>query len=77
MGVPLLLLAVLAIAGGAIYRRRIADYVGGRERLDDDMIRRIERDGRVEVEDPIDIDEVRLEEEKFWSETWDTPEEEW
>lgn len=78
MGLPLLALALLALAGGVVYRRRIRDYVGGaRKGLDDDMIRHIEEQGRIEVEEPLDLDEVRLEEERFWSESWDTPEEEW
>ena len=77
MGLPLLALALLAVAGGVAWRRRIRDYVdGGRQRLDDEMIRRIEREGSVEVEDPLDLDEIRLEEERFWSETWDLPEDE-
>ena len=78
MGLPLLALALLALAGGLAYRRRIRDYIGGgRDRIDDDMIRRIEEQGSVEVEEPLDLDEVRLEEERFWSESWDTPEEDW
>lgn len=76
MGVSAVLLAVLAIAGGVLYRNRVRDYVGRRrDVVDDDMIRRIESQGTVDVEDPIDMDEVRREEERFWSETWDRPEE--
>lgn len=76
MGVPAVILALLAIAGGVLYRNRVRDYVGRRRGVvDDDMIRRIESQGRVDVEDPLDLDEVRREEERFWSETWDRPEE--
>ena len=75
MGVPVFLLALLAASAALIMRRRIRDYVGGTSALDDDMIRRIEQDGAIEVEDPIDFDEVREEEERFWSESWDIPDE--
>ena len=76
MGVPAVILALLAIAGGVLYRNRVRDYVGRRRGMvDDDMIRRIETQGRVDVEDPLDLDEVRREEDRFWSETWDRPEE--
>ena len=70
------ILAVLAAGGAILQRRRIRDYIEGRDRLDDDMIRQIEERGSIEVEDPTDMDHVRQEEERFWSETWDLPDEE-
>ena len=74
---PFFLILTLAVAGAAVLnRRRIREYIDGRSALDDDMIRRIEQDGSVDLDDPIDMDEVRLEEERFWSETWDVPDEE-
>ena len=73
---PVFLILTLVVAGAAVLnRRRIRDYIEG-STLDDDMIRRIEQDGSVDLDDPIDMDEVRLEEERFWSETWDVPDEE-
>lgn len=75
MGVPIFLLALLGAAAAIVMRRRIRDYIRGPDVLDDDMIRRIEQDGVVEVEEPLDLDEVREEEERFWSETWDIPDE--
>lgn len=56
----------------ARYRARPGD-----DALTDDMVRQIERRGtlRVENEDPLDLDGVRAEEDAFWSETWDEPEE--
>ena len=75
MGVPMFLLALLGAAAAIVMRRRIRDYVAGPDVLDDDMIRRIEQEGVVEVEEPLDLDEVREEEERFWSETWDIPDE--
>ena len=76
MGVPLFVLALVTAAAALLTRRRIPDYVEGRSRLDDDMIRRIEEQGSLELEDPTDMEEVRLEEERFWNETWDLPDEE-
>lgn len=78
MGLPALVLAILAVVGGFSYRRRLRDYLGRRAaRLDDEMIRRIEHQGSIDIDEPVDLDEVRLEEERFWSETWDAPDEEW
>ena len=44
--------------------------------LDDDDIRRIEREGRLpaEEEEPLDYDEIEEEERRFWGESWDEPE---
>ncbi len=44
--------------------------------LVDEAIRRIETEGRVEVDEPNDLDHIREEEARFWDETaWDDPEE--
>ena len=75
MALWFVLIGGLAVAASIAARRRIRDYIGRRDTLDDDMIRRIESDGMVEVDDPLDLDEVREEEERFWSETWDLPDE--
>ena len=75
MKLGLILLCILAAAGAVANRRRIRDYIGGRGGLDDDMVRRIEQEGTLELEDPTDLEEVRREEERFWSETWDVPDE--
>jgi hypothetical protein len=68
--------ALLAIAAGLLYRNRLetttrADAVA----LDDDLIRQIERHGRIELEEPLDLDHIREQEERFWEESWDEPEE--
>lgn len=69
-------LSILAIVAGVAYVRRL--WRLKRERgpeLDDDMIRRIEETGRVEVDDPLDMEEIRREEERFWSDSpWEEPE---
>jgi len=49
----------------------------GASSMTDDMVYQIEHQGtlRVEEREPLDIDDVRAEEDSFWSETWDEPEE--
>lgn len=64
--------AALLVAGaGLAVRRRMARMRPG---LDDEKIRAIEDLGRIEMEDPLDLDEAAAEEERFWSESWDEPE---
>jgi len=72
-----ILFAVLALAGGLLYRRRLeaAKRLEGGDFLSDELIRQIETSGRIELEEPLDLKEIRAEEEQFWSETWDEPEE--
>jgi len=50
---------------------------GGLGSVTDDMVQQIEHQGtlRVEEHEPLDLDDVRAEEDSFWSETWDEPEE--
>lgn len=71
------LLAILVAVAGLAIRSRLRRLRRRHPpRLDEDMIRRIEREGRVETdeEEPLDIDEIRRQEREFWSETWDEPE---
>ena len=68
--------ALLALAGGLIYRSRLIRAGGGRNALTDDMIRRIEADGAVQFDDddePLDLRAIHEEEERFLNETWDEP----
>lgn len=69
-------LALLVLLAGLLARRRVNRARDDR-RLSDEMIRRIERVGRIEFEadEPLDLDEIRREEDEFWSRTWDEPEE--
>ena len=72
--------ALLALAGGLIYRSRLTQLGGGRNALSDDMIRRIEADGKVQFGDddedePLDLRAIREEEERFLEDTWDEPDE--
>jgi hypothetical protein len=70
--------ALLAAAGGLLVRRRIERAAQAESSLDDDVIRSIETHGYVEVEDhePLDLEEISEEEERFWEdETWEEKEE--
>lgn len=64
------------MAAAAIARRRRRE-IAARTRVTDEVVRRIETVGRVDAEDvdPLDLDEVRAEEDAFWGQTWDEPEE--
>lgn len=68
-------LGALVVIGGLAVRRRIG---ASRERpvLDDDAVRRIVDTGRLSVDEdpPLDIDEIEEAEDRFWSESWDEPE---
>jgi hypothetical protein len=72
-----LLFGVLALAAGFnLYRLRVnraAD--SGEPALSDDMLRQIEESGWVEVDEPLDYEEIQEEEARFWEEPWDEPDE--
>jgi hypothetical protein len=70
-GVIMGFLVVLA----ALRVRRTLSQLRGRDTLSDDMVRRIETEGQLEVAEPLDRREIAEEEERFWEETWDEPEE--
>jgi len=75
-----LVLATLAVVAGAIARLRVRRKTRDPEvRVTEEVIRRIEREGRVETEEtePLDWDRIREEEERFWGETWDRPDSLW
>jgi hypothetical protein len=67
--------ALLAIAAGLLYRNRL-ETVGSEQPtvLDDDLVRQIENHGWVEIEEPLDLDHIREQEQRFWEESWDEPE---
>jgi hypothetical protein len=72
LGFALMLTVVVVLH----YRRRAASSAQD-SLLTDDMIRQIEQQGRLDLEDeePLDLDEIRELEEQFWEESWDEPEE--
>lgn len=44
--------------------------------LTDEMVRQIEEVGYVELDEPLDLQEIQEEEERFWEEApWEEPEE--
>jgi hypothetical protein len=70
------LLGVLALAAGFMYRSRLTRVIrSGDPVLSDDMIRQIEERGRIEVDDPLDLEQIEEEEARFWEEQWDEPDE--
>lgn len=68
-------MAVLVGVAGWLARRRIR--AAKRGALSDDLVRQIEMVGRVDVEDvePVDLKRAHEEEDEFWGQTWDEPEE--
>ena len=72
------ILSVLAIfACIAGYLRRRALFSASSTRIDDDAVRAIVEKGALTLEEdqPLDMREIEAEEERFWRETWDEPEE--
>lgn len=68
-----LAVAVLAVAAVLVHRRRNAVRPAA---LDDDMIRAIEERGIVEVDEPLDLDHIAEEEQRFLDEErWDSADE--
>lgn len=67
-----------AAAGLALGRRRRRLRPRQTGWLTDAMVREIIAGGRLEgegvPEPPLDLDEIRREEDRFWGETWDAPE---
>lgn len=73
-------LAVLAmVAGFSLPARRKEAFGVDRPVLDDDLIAQIIERGEIYLDDdePLDLDEVDDEEERFWSESWDEPSGDW
>lgn len=63
--------AVLVVAAWYGNRRRLRRLKG--RGLSEGAIRQIEVSGRVEMDEPLDLDEAAEEEARFWGETWDEP----
>ncbi|MXW56882.1 MAG: hypothetical protein F4Z33_05145 [Gemmatimonadales bacterium] len=70
-------LAVLVAVAGWRARRRLRHAT--RSGVTDEIVRRIETVGRVDAEDvePVDLELAKAEEDEFWAQTWDEPEENW
>jgi hypothetical protein len=69
------LLSALAVAAGwSLYERR-SRLMQARPFVDDDAIRAILDTGELHVDEdePLNLEVIDEEEERFWSETWDEP----
>ena len=69
------LAALSAAVGIGAYRRRRRQIEASRSRVDDEAIRTILATGSLTVDEdePLDIATIDAEERRFWSETWDEP----
>lgn len=69
-------MALIVVVGGLLARGRI-ERARRQAGLDDEMIQRIERAGELEFDpaEPLDHEEIRQEEDEFWAQSWDEPEE--
>lgn len=74
-------LALLVVLGWLRIRARLGKgrWEAEPPSLDEEDLRRIEREGRLETgeepDEPLDLDEVEREERRFWEQHWDRPEE--
>ena len=71
-------LTVLAFAAGVSLRGRLLERVGRRWPLvDDAAVEEILETGTLttDEDEPLDIEEIDEQERKFWSESWDEPDE--
>ena len=81
---------VLEMAGGGGFGdprqrdpQRVAEDVRNgfvsRERAEAEYAVALDALGRVDAEDvePVDIEQARAEEDEFWAQTWDEPDEDW
>jgi hypothetical protein len=71
-----LLIGVLALVAGLVYRSRLNAAIGSSSALvTDEVMRQIEESGWVEVDEPLDHEEIQEEEARFWEEHWDDTDE--
>ena len=70
-------LAVLVAVAGWRVRHRLRHKA--RSGVTDEIVHQIETLGRVDAEDvePLDLEHAQAEEDEFWAQTWDEPEDDW
>ena len=71
-------LAALTVAAGlSVHFRRRQLLASNRPVIDDEAIDTIVETGElvVDEDEPLDLDDIDEEEDRFWSESWDEPEE--
>ena len=73
----IVLAGLLVAAGFSVHQRRRDALASPPPRLDDEAVRRILETGQLAVDEdePLDLAEIEEEEERFWSESWEEPEE--
>lgn len=72
--VAAILVGILFLIGGLLFQARRQRLL--QQALTDDMVRQIEEVGYVEFDEPLDLQEIQDEEERFWEEApWEEPEE--
>ena len=70
--------ALLAVAAGVTVHVRRRDAYARVPVVDDALLEQIIETGQVHVDDdPLDLDQIDDEEERFWSESWDEPTGDW
>ena len=71
------LAALMVAAGLSLHLRRKELVASSTPELDDDAIDTILETGEliVEEDEPLDLEEIDEEEDRFWSESWDEPDE--
>jgi hypothetical protein len=68
----------LVFVAGLSLRNRLRERLATREpRVDDEAVRAILETGRLvtDEDEPLDWEEIEEEERRFWSESWDEPDE--
>ncbi|MFQ5535846.1 MAG: hypothetical protein ACE5GJ_00205 [Gemmatimonadota bacterium] len=70
-------LVLMATWAGLSLRRRVRSGAASQPVVDDEALQEILETGRLEVsgDEPLDLRTIEEEERRFWSETWDEPEE--
>ena len=70
-------LAVLVAVAGWRVRHRLRHKA--RSGVTDEIVHQIETLGRVDAEDvePLDLEHAQAEEDEFWAQTWNEPEDDW
>lgn len=73
------LAALVVAAWVTLHVRRMETIASTAPVVDDEVLGQILTKGEVWVEEdePLDLEEIDDEEERFWSETWDEPSEDW
>lgn len=72
-----IVVGIVALTAGLVYQaRRQRSSALFAQGLTDDLVRQIEEHGSIDVDDPLDLQEIQEEEERFWEEApWEDPEE--